>query len=678
MEGLPKGRGLDVRIYLSLFVLLLLSYIWGNAWYQLREAKSEAIAAGRRDLGNYARSLEEHTISTISAVDQASSFLATRYAELGERLDIATYMKNSVVAAEVFHQVSVIGADGELKLSNLPVEKINLSDREHFRVHQQRDSGRLFISKPELGRLSKKWSIQMSRRINDAQGRFLGVIVMSVDPEYFTHFYDELALGPQGLVTLAGEDGIVRARRAGGIVEVGQNISRGGAFKAMASSGNGTLVSISVLDKSERIFAFRKTRNYPMYVFVAVGTATVLQPYASRKLETVRLTMITSVLVLAFSLFVYVMIGRLIVSQQRALAADATKTLLLADLAQQQQALSVSSARLDAILQSAGDGIMTLGDDGAIESCNHAACTMFGYDSNELLNCKASQLMPLFTSESALDRLSLTSGVRRDGESLFLEMTARKVALPGKEKQILIVRDVSERQKVARLQQEFVSTVSHELRTPLTAIRGSLGLLQGGVTGTLPPQAQALVGMASTNAERLVRLINDLLDVQKLESGVLSMTPGDCSLPELIDEAVNTNAAYAARLGVRMEVSTATPSAMLHVDADRFQQVMANLLSNGCKYAGKHGVVSVACALLPEHRVRISVHDTGPGVPQTFVGRLFQKFSQADASNTKAVGGSGLGLSIAKAIVTQMHGVIGYQPGEGGGSCFYIELPVAP
>jgi two-component system sensor histidine kinase VicK len=268
--------------------------------------------------------------------------------------------------------------------------------------------------------------------------------------------------------------------------------------------------------------------------------------------------------------------------------------------------------------------------------------------------------------------LGVVEGVRNGGAVFPLEITTSKVHVLGQDKFILIARDITERRKVERLQQEFVSTVSHELRTPLTAIRGSLGLVAGGVTGVLPVQAATLVKMAYTNTERLTQLINDLLDVQKLESGLLSLTQVSCNLAGLIDEARDVNQAFAARLEVNIALHNPTPDVLVNVDAGRFQQVMANLLSNACKYSKPGETVLISTKLLAPDRVRIAVSDHGPGISEEFRERIFQKFSQQDSSDTKAKGGSGLGLSIAKAIVNQM----GYHSTIGEGSSFYVDLPV--
>lgn len=237
-----------------------------------------------------------------------------------------------------------------------------------------------------------------------------------------------------------------------------------------------------------------------------------------------------------------------------------------------------------------------------------------------------------------------------------------------------LATDVTEIRRLERLKSEFVSTVSHELRTPLTSIRGSLGLLSGGVAGALPDKAKGLIEIAKNNCERLIRLINDMLDIEKIESGKMTFNLRLLELMELVEQVARANDGFAVQHGVRLQVTAAVPGAMVQGDGDRLVQVLTNLISNACKFSPAGSSVDIAVTRLDD-RLRVEVTDHGPGISDDFRSRIFQKFSQADATSTRKEGGTGLGLSISKAIIERLGGRIGFSSEPGKGSTFYFELP---
>ena len=236
-----------------------------------------------------------------------------------------------------------------------------------------------------------------------------------------------------------------------------------------------------------------------------------------------------------------------------------------------------------------------------------------------------------------------------------------------------IVHDITDRKAAERLKSEFVSTVSHELRTPLTSIHGSLGLLVSGAVGELSQQSSALLGVALKNSDRLVRLIDDILDIEKLEAGRMVFDIRPCVVDELIVQALEVNKAYGETYGVTLICKGAVPDAFVAVDSNRFAQVMANLISNAVKFSPKGGEVVIAVEEVAK-RIRVSVTDFGPGIAKEFQNRIFKRFTQADASDTRQKGGTGLGLSITKAIVEKMNGKIDFLTEEGKGTTFYFEF----
>ena len=261
-----------------------------------------------------------------------------------------------------------------------------------------------------------------------------------------------------------------------------------------------------------------------------------------------------------------------------------------------------------------------------------------------------------------------------DGEIRDYEFAAEGIELDGLPYSIVVGDDISERKRIDRLKNEFISTVSHELRTPLTSISGSLGLLTGGAAGDLSDKARQLIEIAESNSDRLVRLINDILDVEKIEAGRMEFDLQATELMPIIEAALAVNRPYGERHGVRFQIVGTLPDAMVCVDVDRFDQICANLLSNAAKFSPRDGVVEISVSR-NDGMIRISVSDDGPGIPSEFQERIFEKFTQADTSDARHAPGSGLGLSIAKAIAEKMNGLIAFESEPGRGCTFFLDLP---
>jgi len=233
---------------------------------------------------------------------------------------------------------------------------------------------------------------------------------------------------------------------------------------------------------------------------------------------------------------------------------------------------------------------------------------------------------------------------------------------------------LAERERLERLKNEFVSTVSHELRTPLTSIAGMLELLDAEVVGALPTDAKEMVNVAYNNSQRLIRLINDILDIEKIESGRMPFDLAPLPLAPLIEKAVAETQSFAQGFGVRVATQFRIEDAIALVDPDRFIQVLTNLISNATKFSPRAETVLVTLNRSGD-RLRISVADRGPGIPEVFRSRMFEKFAQADGSDSRRLAGTGLGLAIVKEIVEHLDGTVDFDTELGGGTTFHINLP---
>jgi PAS domain S-box-containing protein len=348
------------------------------------------------------------------------------------------------------------------------------------------------------------------------------------------------------------------------------------------------------------------------------------------------------------------------------------------------------AARLSAILDHVVDGIVTINESGIIESWNKSAERLLGYEADEVLGRNVSLLMPEphASAHDGYVRRYLATGERRsigqrreldavhkDGHRVPIDLGISEMCLGKRRSFIGVIRDISDRREIERLKSGFVSTVSHELRTPLTSISGSLGLLAGGVTGELTPKARRLIDIAHANSERLVRLINDILDLEKAESGKLEFRFERQQLRGIVEQVVETMRAFADQYGVRLVMHPGAWDAQVLVDRDRLIQVLTNLVSNACKFSRAGGVVELE-AREDIDSIQILVRDHGIGIPREFRPRMFQRFAQADSSDSRTKGGTGLGLSIAKTMLQRLGGNIRFDSEEGQGTTFYVSLPM--
>jgi PAS domain S-box-containing protein len=353
-----------------------------------------------------------------------------------------------------------------------------------------------------------------------------------------------------------------------------------------------------------------------------------------------------------------------------------------------QDALRKSEEQFRLLVNGVTDYALFIVDpDGLVTNWNAGAERMSGYTTEEAIGESFVHFHPQEEIEAGVPQELLAQAlahgrsesqgwrVRKDGsrfwaESIFHALYADSGALIGFAK---ITRDISERKKIEQLKDEFVSTVNHELRTPLTSIAGSLGLLSGGAGGELPAGAARLITIAHANCQRLIRLINDMLDVEKIQSGKMRFEMTPLSLADVARRSVESMRTYGEQPNVSVELSVGTYTEV-RGDADRLIQVVTNLLSNALKFSPPEGTVTVAVEQI-DRLVRLSVRDQGPGIPDEFRSRIFTKFAQADSSDSRQKGGTGLGLVIVKEIVERHGGRLWFESTSGQGTIFYVDLP---
>ena len=356
--------------------------------------------------------------------------------------------------------------------------------------------------------------------------------------------------------------------------------------------------------------------------------------------------------------------------------------------------LEGSQARLNAILSNMAEAVIVVDMSGHVTEANPAAEKIFGveilkgsvHDWTESCGIFDSMKRNAYPVKD-LPIFKAIKGGSVDGDEMFIRnsvapngiwVSATGRPLRDDEGQliggIMVLRDISERKLADKRVSEFYSMVSHELRTPLTSIRASLGLMQGGVAGELSEMSKQLVDIGREECDRLIRLINDILDIRKIEAGKMELKLQEVQPSHLVQVAMEGMKSVADEVGIKLTTMDSAKG-LVTCDEDRILQVLTNLISNAIKFSPAGRDVSVNTEWVDSEWLRFSVIDRGSGIPTDHVPKLFQKFQQLDQSDTRSKGGTGLGLAICKAIVDEHHGHIGVQTMLGEGSTFFFELP---
>jgi signal transduction histidine kinase len=506
-----------------------------------------------QNLTNLSRAFAEHTAKTLEGADQAVRFVRSEYLLHHEALDISGYLRDRAIIDSDYHLLTVIGADGFVTHSSQPFKPVDLHDREHFRVHVQADDDRLFVSKPVLGKVSGKWSIQITRRITEPDGRFGGVVVVSMPPTYFTQFYKDVDLGPRGTIALVGTDGVVRARASQEGQQQGMSLQRTGLLQQMLERHHGTYESRSQVDGVTRLYAFRTLPGHDLMVVTGVAVDDALAEFHERRNITV------------------------------GLAAAATAVLLL----------------------------------------------------------------------------FATSLFRR-----IREQNRLVTALQASEIQA---------NSANQLKSKFLASVSHELRTPLNGILGYAELIREGAE---PDQCTEFGGIIFDSARHLHNLVDQILDLAKIESGRMVAHLEPTPLLPLLQETHLLHWVHAQSKGLTLKlvIDPGCPE-QLCTDRTRLLQVLANVVSNAIKFTDHGGVVLIASR--EGNRLSISVRDTGIGIAAERLDKLFVRFLGAAEDFIHPNQGAGLGLPLARELTELLGGELRVVSRLGAGTEVRILLPVS-
>jgi len=631
---------------------LLVLMTWWHIVRQVAESEYRELTSAGRDLANLTRVSQEHADRTLHSADQVIRFVQARYLELGTRLDLVRLTEQGIIDAENFPQVGVIDARGIYILANRPISgRLDLSDREHFKVHVDSKGDQLYVSKPVLGRATGKWSIQLTRRISLPDGSFGGVVVVSIDPGYFSRFYSELRLGQQGVSTLVGSDGIVRARHPDVDQSQGADISTSPLFaRLQAGERAGSYRSVSPIDKIERLLHFRRLARFPLVVVTGLSIDDVLaNHHRNRDALVLQATMVTVLLlVLAASLTRYLTRVR-----RESLARNAA----------QDQVLE-RTEQINAILALSPDGFVGFDSASCVKYVNPAFIQMTGSEGQTFEGmgeaefvawlsrlCEDAAALPGILAQQPAQGLVRDKIVIRQGKRV-LQVSSR-VGQTHMVSRILYFRDVTHETEVDQIKSEFLSTAAHELRTPMASVYGFAEVLA--TQDLTQDEREEFVRIILEQSGNMTRILDELLDLARMEArrGVdFRLAPLD--LQALAQEIVRSYRHPDGRAAPEL-VPTDAPMRVA-ADQGKLRQAILNVLSNAYKYSPSGGPVLLKFLERgdgPSRQLGLSVTDYGIGMTPEQLDRVFERFYRADKSGQ--LPGTGLGMSIVKEII-ELHG----------------------
>ncbi len=348
--------------------------------------------------------------------------------------------------------------------------------------------------------------------------------------------------------------------------------------------------------------------------------------------------------------------------------------------------LKESTSKLEDFMDNASDLIQMVSPEGRLLYVNRAWRMALGLSEQETLNLPAEKIVAPAHRELWRQTMSQAfSGqtihdlqidlVGRQGRPFTVEGSVNCRFVKKRPTYMrCLFRDITERRKIEVMRNEVIEIVTHELRNPLFAISGSLQVILGGLAGEVGPKATKMAEIAGNGCKSMLKLINDYLDVKKIEAGLLEVTLEPVKLRSMAAEALEIARVPADKAGVALVLSEDLPELALSTDRVRLGQVVINLVSNAVKFSPRGGTVTVSLSL-DGQVVRLSVADRGPGIPEDFRDRIFQRFAQS-AGTAREKGGSGLGLRISKSIVELLGGTIGYTTKLGEGTTFFVDLPL--
>jgi len=673
LEGVLATR--NVRAMIILFGIFSLCVLWIGLYYKVQSERQMVINGAFKDAGNFARSFEEHTLRTIKGVDQAALFLKYEYEKKGKAIDIHQSISEGRLVRQPFGLLSIIDENGDLALSSqVAFVPSNLKDREYFYVHKDFDSGQLFISKPLQGQSSEKWSIRMTRRVNNSDGSFGGVVVVSVDPFYFSEFYKQVDLGGKSIIALIGRDGIVRARGLDQDENIGRDVGKSLLMDCLQESDSEHYIETSTIDGIKRIYSYRALRDYPLVVLVGIEEEEVLRELNQHLVSYYYISTALTIMILAFIILL------IVASERQKRNSEALK--------QARDSLEVEVRERTQELFVANEELMAMNEE-------HVAL-------NEELRHNNDEIQ-----KEIIDRKKIEGILQIFQEELLQKNNELTVVLETVKK---TQNHLIQQEKLAGIGQ-LAAGVAHEINNPLGFITNNVETLEQYYTAfsSIIAQYQQLrSSITATDDLQISEKLNQIIRLEKEQE--LDYILDD--LPKLFqdtNEGLNRMSKIVKGIGIfsRVDQEQVFTQYDLHkglentlliarneikyniivikilskipaVEAigSEINQVLLNIVVNAVqaikeKREEEKGKITIA-TWCDEKFVYCAIEDNGIGISSKNLNHIFNPFF-----TTKPIGqGTGMGLSISYDIVVNHHQgeiIVESCPGE---TKFTIKLPM--
>lgn len=656
----------SLRLQMALVVVLSLLLVWATAFYELYRSHQAELHDAEVRTAVQAQVFAEYSRSTIKRINEAILDLRAQWS--GDWKSFATRVQAvQETIDDLTFQVAVIDANGLLAFSNLavPTDRTDLSQREHFRVHKEAGTAdRLFISRPLLGKVSGKWSIQITRPILRG-GRFEGVLVISVSPEQFAGFAEKLGVSGGSVLTIVRDSGEIMARYPAMSSALGK-IVKDRPYLEDSALLKGNFRTPGAVDGVERIFGYVRLPEYGMSFVLGESVEEILLPYVSHRRA-----------VLAGAVAISFLAGLLFFTLSRSL-----------------RALEEARRQLDAIFALSPDGFVSFDTAHRVKYASPAFLRMTGLLKDAVVGvdegafearlsqlCIAASPFPGLAALRAEREVPERSGQGADRHLIELMAPGGRVLEVGIRiadsdavSQVLYFRDVTHETEVDRMKSEFLSTAAHELRTPMASIYGYTELM---LAEDFPAEERKeMLDIVYRQSGLMISIINELLDLVRIEERRgKDFDFGRVDAAELLREAAANIKAPPGREAPTLGALDA--SSWVRADRKKLAQAVGNVLSNAYKYSPDGGAVVMELTVAPaEHpgRLGIRVRDEGIGMTAEQLARVCERFYRADTSGK--IPGSGLGMSIVKEII-ELHGgsvEIASQSGKGTQVTLWVPL----